>query len=64
MSGKITNPMRITVLDAQLRDGVVSDLLYPAGQMRLIKQGLVDRDLVDVDEVGLCVLTDAGWKVR
>lgn len=62
-----TEPMLITLADAVEHGGRVSRSLYPAGQMRLILQGLLRRDLIDYedpDEDGPLVVTDAGRVVH
>ena len=59
-----TEPMLITLRDAVERGGRVSRALYPAGQMRLILQGLLTRDLIDYEsdhDSGPLTLTVAGY---
>lgn len=60
-----TKPMLITLgyaIDEQ--GGRVDRHLYPRGQMRLILQGLLDRDLIDYvdpnEDTGPLFVTEAG----
>lgn len=58
-----TGPMLITLGDAIEHGGRVSRALYPAGQMRLILQGLMNRDLIDYPDdqlTGPLYITEAG----
>lgn len=59
---KVTEPMRIILLNAQKNDGKVS-WSYPRGQMRLIIQGLYRRGLI-TDPKGHWELTKDGWDYR
>jgi hypothetical protein len=49
---------------AQTSGGYINRLMYPAGQMRLIVQGLYNRELIDECPRGGFQLTQAGWDVE
>lgn len=62
-----TGPMLIVLGDAVEHGGSVRRTLYPAGQMRLILQGMLDRDLIDYvnpdEDIGPLMVTETGRRV-